>query len=123
MHLSSDIRSTPTTELDISLILALCHPIFKEVHSLHPTILWAGVFSLVSQVTQWPDSDVDVLVIYLKHIDSWHEVCGSINWLRDNLSDVLGRKANIVPYVEDSEMLYVHMEAILTAKTILGDAS
>lgn len=123
MHYQSDIRSVPTTELDIDLISSLCHPIFEEAHSLHPTISWAGIFGSVSRDTQRPDSDVDVLVGYSKHADFWHDVCGSINWLGDNLSDVLARKADVVPYVEDCEMAYVHMEALLTAKTIWGNAS
>jgi len=46
-----------------------------------------------------------------------------INWLTDNLSDVLAREVDVVPYVENCEMGYVHMEALLTTKTIWGDAS
>ncbi|KIM87395.1 hypothetical protein PILCRDRAFT_275161 [Piloderma croceum F 1598] len=96
MHYPSDIRSMPTTALDIDLISSLCRPIFEEAHSLHPTISWAGIFGSVSRGAQWPDSDVDVLVGYSKHADFWCDVCGSINWLGDNLSDVLARKADVV---------------------------
>jgi predicted nucleotidyltransferase len=123
IHYPSDIRSVPTTELDIDLISSLCRPIFEEAHSLHPTISWAGIFGSVSRGAQRPDSDVDALVGYSKHADFWRDVCGSINWLGDNLSDVLARKVDVVTYVEDREMAYVHMEALLTAKTIWGDAS
>ena len=70
-----------------------------------------------------PDSDVDILVGYSKDADVLHDICGSINWLTDNLSDVLGREVDVVPYVENCEMGYVHMEALLTTKTIWGDAS
>jgi hypothetical protein len=36
---------------------------------------------------------------------------------------VLGREVDVVPYMETCEMGYVHMEALLTIKTIWGDAS
>jgi predicted nucleotidyltransferase len=123
MQYQSDICSVPSTELDIDLISSLCHPIFEEAHSLRPTIAWAGVFGSVSRGTQRPDSDVDILVGYSKDADFWHDVCGSINWLTDNLSGVLGREVDVVPYVENCEMGYVHMEALLTTKSIWGDAS
>jgi len=86
-------------------------------------ISWAGVFGSVSRDMQRPDSDVDILVGYSKDADFWRDVCGSINGLIDNLSEVLGRKTDVVPYMQNREMAYVHMEALLTAKTIWGDAS
>jgi predicted nucleotidyltransferase len=97
MQYPSDIRSVPSNELDIDLISSLCHPIFEEARSLRPTIAWAGVFGSVSRGTQRPDSDVDILVGYSKDADFLHDVCGSINWLTDSLSDVLAREVDIVP--------------------------
>jgi predicted nucleotidyltransferase len=119
----SDTRSVPTTELDIGLILSLCRPVFAEARSRHPTISWAGVFGSVSRGTQRPDSDVDILVGYSKHADLGRDVCGSFTWLMDNLTEVLGRKADVVLYLQNSEMTYIHMEALLSAKTIWGDVS
>jgi hypothetical protein len=66
---------------------------------------------------------VDIIVGYSKHADFWRDVCGSLTWLMDNLTEVLGRKVDVVPYLQNSEMAYVHMEALLTAKTIWGDDS
>jgi predicted nucleotidyltransferase len=121
--MQSEIHTVPTTELDINLISFICCPVFEEARSLHPMISWAGVFGSVSRGMQRPDSDVDILVGYSKDADFWCDVCGSINGLIDNLSEVLGRKADVVPYMQNREMAYVHMEALLTAKTIWGDAS
>jgi len=79
-------------------------------------ISWAGVFGSVSRRSQQPDNDVDVLVGYSKHADFWRKVCSGINRLMDNLSKVLSRKADIVPYVQNRE---IHMGALLTAKACL----
>ena len=101
----------------------LCYPIFEEARSLRPMILRAGVFGSVIRGTQRPESDVDIIVGYSKHADFWYDVCGSLSWLMDNLTEVLGQTVDVIPYLQNSEMAYVHMEALLTAKTIWGDAS
>jgi hypothetical protein len=47
----------------------------------------------------------------------------SLTWLMDNLTEVLGRTVDVIPYLQNREMAYVHMEALLTTKTIWGDVS
>ena len=64
-------------------------------------------------------SDVDIIVGYSKHADFWRDVFGSLTWLIDSLTEVLGRKADVVPYLQNREMGYIHVEALLTAKTII----
>jgi len=41
----------------------------------------------------------------------------------DNLPEALGRDVDIVPYVNGESMAYIHMEGLLTARTIWGENS
>jgi predicted nucleotidyltransferase len=93
------------------------HPIFEEARSIHPTISQAGVFGSVSRGAQRYNSDVDILVGHSKYAEFWRDVCGSFTGLMASLSEVL-----VVPYVQNRERSYVHMETLLTVKIIWRDA-
>lgn len=88
-----EIHVVPTAELDTSRMSSLCRP-----HSRHPMISWAGVFGSVGRDKQQPDSDIG----YSKDADFWRDVCGSI----DNLFQVPGRKADVVPHMQNHETAY-----------------
>jgi hypothetical protein len=54
----------------------------------------------------------------------FYDVCGSYPWLDENLPKALGREVDIIVFTKDvHDYAYVHVEALLTAETIWGDAS
>jgi predicted nucleotidyltransferase len=109
----------PTTDLDIHRISSLCRPLFEEVHSYHPSFMWAGVFGSVSRGTQRPDSDVDIVVGYSPDADFFDDVCGSMALFVKRLPETLGVEVDVIAFKKQSKTFrYVEMEAMLSAKTI-----
>jgi predicted nucleotidyltransferase len=114
----------PTTDLDINRISSLCRPLFEEIHSCHPSFMWAGVFGSVSRGTQRPDSDVDIVVGYSPEADFFIDICGSMALFLKRLPEMLGVEVDVVAFTQQSRtFLYVDMEAMLSAKTIWGNVS
>jgi predicted nucleotidyltransferase len=114
----------PTTNLDIDRISSLCCPVFEEIHSCHPSFMWAGVFGSVSRGTQRSDSDVDIVVGYSPDADFFVDVCGSMALFLKRLPETLGVEVDVIAFIQRTKTFrYVDMEAILTAKTIWGDVS
>lgn len=66
-----------TTDLDINRTSSLCRPLFEEIHSSHPSFMWAGVFWSVSRGTHKPDSEVDIVVGYSPDADYQDDVSGT----------------------------------------------
>ena len=117
-----DMRMVPTTDLNIPYIRSLCRPVFDAASSECPRIAWAGVFGSVSRGAQRSDSDVDIIVGYSRDADYFEDVCGSIELLNQRLSEILGRSVDVVPFVDATKAIaYVHLEALLTSKTVWGD--
>ena len=114
----------PTTNLDIDRISSLCRPVFEEIHSCHPSFMWAGVFGSVSRGTQRSDSDVDIVVGYSPDADFFVDVCGNMAVFLKRLPETLGVEVDVIAFIQRSKTFrYIDMEAILTAKTIWGDVS
>ena len=124
MHASqSDIRSVPTTELELDRIKTICRPIFEETRTRHSSLSWAGLFGSVSRGTQKPDSDIDIMVGYSDNACYLYHVCYDIAEFNESLPEAFGREVDIVPFVHGEPMGYVHMEGLLTAQTIWGEKS
>jgi predicted nucleotidyltransferase len=87
--------------------------------------MWAGVFGSVSRGTQKPDSDVDILVGFSQGTDLFYVVCDAYDIFKQRLPQVLGREVDVIPFVENrpNGMGYVHMEGLLSSKTIWGEES
>jgi predicted nucleotidyltransferase len=124
MHaLQSDIRSVPTTELELDRIKTICRPIFEATRTRHSAFSWAGLFGSVSRGTQRPDSDIDIMVGYSDNTNYFHHVCYDMAEFNESLPEAFGREVDIVPFVHGEHMGYVHMEGLLTAQTIWGEKS
>jgi len=120
-----DIRTVPTTDLDIPYLQSLCRPVFDSVCPRY-LIAWAGVFGSVGRGTQRSDSDVDIILGYSRETEnSLFYVCDSMELLLyQRLPETLGRSVDLLPFVEGYGWLqYPHLEALLAAKTIWGDPS
>ncbi|KAF5371862.1 hypothetical protein D9615_009565 [Tricholomella constricta] len=94
-----------TTDPNIDRISSLCRPLFEEVHSSHPSFMWAGVFGSVSRGTQRPDhdSDVDIVVGYSPDSDFLVDVCGSQSLFLKRLPETLGAEVDVIPFVQQSK--------------------
>jgi predicted nucleotidyltransferase len=113
----------PTTDLNIDRFKTLCRPLFEEIHSCHPSFMWAGVFVSVSRGTQRPDSDVDIVVGYSPDADFLADVCGGMALFLRRLPGTLGVEVDVIAFIQNSHLRFIDIEAILTAKTIWGDVS
>jgi predicted nucleotidyltransferase/uncharacterized protein with HEPN domain len=118
-----DVRTVPTTDLNVDFLRSLCHPTLDAAKSEFPPIVWAGVFGSVGRGTQRPNSDVDIMVGFSRDADFMRDVCGSIESLKEGLAAGLGREVDVVHFIDGSAMGHVHLEALLAGKTIWGDPS
>ncbi|KIL56827.1 hypothetical protein M378DRAFT_172366 [Amanita muscaria Koide BX008] len=118
-RLSPSISTVPTTQLTLDRLSVLCHPVFEQERFNNPMAAWAGIFGSVQRGTQRPDSNVNFLIGY---------AAGTV-WgrpsrmeLSERLSEILGREVDVEVFTQnDYAFECVHIEALLTAKTIWGD--
>jgi predicted nucleotidyltransferase len=96
MQFNKYSKLVSTTDLDINRISSLCCPLFEEIHSSHPSFMWAGVFGSVSRGTQRPDSNVDIVVGYSPDADFWDDVCDNMATFLERLPETLGVEVDVI---------------------------
>lgn len=110
------------TELNLPSLRKDAFAVFSDPGFCH--ILWAGVFGSVSRGEQKRSSDVDVVVIWdPDHPAGWVQQDKNVPYvyLEEALHEAWAREIDVVEIEGGELLLYVDVEALVSARTIYGN--